>query len=196
MSISPKLQNAFLAVAVALGAGGVGSVVSNGCASYREFNEVESQVRYLAETGKMTAEDGTPKPHVVKFDNGAEYAVSTSSALQLQNGQWRDAAGATHQQAQQTGPQGAAVQSAASYQQNYKLEGKISRIKGSDHPLRWFFNYGGENGFTQEWAVKPPQAPMSRVITAQPQGGATQQVPATPAPIMTPQPGAPTPSGT
>lgn len=131
----------------------------NGCQGTREFDTVDAKVRMLTEEGKLTNEkDGTPIPYIVKFDNGAEYAVTVGKALNQQNGQFRNGSG---QVVEGTQNNNGGIQSSSVQSQDYLLNGTISRIKGSDGALRIWFNYGAERGFSKDWITRPTKAPLS-----------------------------------
>jgi hypothetical protein len=93
-----------------------------------------------------------PIPYIVKFDNGAEYAVTVGKALNQQNGQFRNGSG---QVVEGTQNNNGGIQSSSVQSQDYLLNGTISRIKGSDGALRIWFNYGAERGFSKDWITRP-----------------------------------------
>lgn len=133
----------------------------NAVQSSAEFNAVEAQMRMLVEKGDLTdARTGAPKPYVVKHD-GQEFAISVKSALNEQNGVFRDASGQTVADTQTQDGQGGAVRS-GTYYSKYTVNGVISRVKGSDAFFRPFYNDGGSRDFSVSWeAGKPLSGPLS-----------------------------------
>lgn len=168
---------AFSAVALAAVAS-LSTCGVNAVQSSAEFNAVEAQMRMLVEKGDLTdAKSGAPKPYIVKHD-GQEFAVSVKSALNEQNGVFRDASGQAVADSQTNDGQGGAVRS-GTYYSKYTVNGVISRVKGSDAFFRPFYNDGGSRDFSVSWeAGKPLKGPLS--VHALNGGTRTIEVPVAP----------------
>lgn len=159
-----------------------GTFITNGRGSMQEFDGVQSQIRMLTENGDLTGKNGTPKNHVIEY-GGHTFSISVSSALMSQNGTFRDAGGQIVSQnvQQQNQPGGGAMRS-QTYSSSYVLQGVISRIKGSDHALRIFFNNGGERTFSMEW---PGSKPINAPVSSQPFMQGSNGVVMIPVPLVT-----------